>query len=237
MATQVSEGMLLWEPSEKTKQESNLRKYMQWLEQKRGLHFTGPEELWAWSVDKLEDFWDSLWDYFEIQASRPYKTVLVERKMPGAVAMSVAGGLGTGVVYLLDGAMHNDPYGNDNLPIPFPDALQEFKVETSGLSAQYGMYSGASVNVVTKSGTNNFHGDAFEFNRNPVFNAQNFFATPTTPDRVKRNQFGGTFGGPIIHDKTFFFVDTELLRSREASSGIITVPTSLQRQGIFTEAG
>ena len=84
MATQVSEGMLLWEPSEKTKQESNLRKYMQWLEQKRGLHFTGPEELWAWSVDKLEDFWASLWDYFEIQASRPYKTVLVERKMPGA---------------------------------------------------------------------------------------------------------------------------------------------------------
>jgi len=84
MATQVTEGMLLWEPSEKTKQESNLRKYMQWLEQKRGLHFTGPEELWAWSVDKLEDFWASLWDYFEIQASRPYKTVLVERKMPGA---------------------------------------------------------------------------------------------------------------------------------------------------------
>src|SRR5437763_6090258 len=84
MATQVSEGMLLWEPSEKTKQESNLRKYMQWLEQKRGLHFTGPEELWAWSVDKLEDFWASLWDYFELQASRPYKTVLVERKMPGA---------------------------------------------------------------------------------------------------------------------------------------------------------
>lgn len=57
---------------------------MQWLEQKRGLHFTGPEELWAWSVDKLEDFWASLWDYFEIQASMPYKTVLVERKMPGA---------------------------------------------------------------------------------------------------------------------------------------------------------
>ena len=84
MATQVTEGMLLWEPSEKTKQESNLRKYMQWLEQKRGLHFTGPEELWAWSVDKLEDFWASLWDYFEIQASMPYKTVLVERKMPGA---------------------------------------------------------------------------------------------------------------------------------------------------------
>src|SRR5437588_560083 len=82
MATQVSEGMLLWEPSEKTKQESNLRKYMQWLEQKRGLHFTGPEELWAWSVDKLEDFWASLWDYFEIQAFKPYHTLLEERRRP-----------------------------------------------------------------------------------------------------------------------------------------------------------
>lgn len=84
MAMQVTEGMLLWEPSEEMKQQSNLRKYMRWLEQTRGLRFAGPEELWAWSVDKLEDFWASLWDYFEIQSSRHYKTVLVERKMPGA---------------------------------------------------------------------------------------------------------------------------------------------------------
>src|SRR5438105_87266 len=84
MATPVTEGMLLWEPSEEMKRQSNLSKYMQWLERERGLHFANPEELWAWSVDKLEDFWASLWDYFEIQASRDYKTVLVERKMPGA---------------------------------------------------------------------------------------------------------------------------------------------------------
>src|SRR6266403_5829 len=64
---------------------------------------------------------------------------------------------------------------------------------------------GGVVNVVTKSGTNSFHGDAFEFVRNPVFNAQNFFATPTTPDSIKRNQYGGTIGGPVFHDKTFFF--------------------------------
>jgi hypothetical protein len=92
-----------------------------------------------------------------------------------------------------------------NQPFPFPDALQEFSVQTSNYSAEYGENAGGEVSVIAKSGTNSFHGDAFEFVRNPAFNAQNFFATPTTPDRIKRNQFGGTLGGPVIHDKTFFF--------------------------------
>jgi len=92
-----------------------------------------------------------------------------------------------------------------SISLSIPDALQEFSVQTSNYSAEYGSNAGGVVNVITKSGTNNFHGDAFEFNRNPAFNAQNYFATPTTPDRVKRNQFGGTLGGPIIRDKTFFF--------------------------------
>src|SRR5437868_3290741 len=84
MATPISEGTLLWEPSEETRQHSNMRRYMQWLERERGLHFNTPDELWQWSVDKLEDFWASLWDYFEIKASKPYQTVLSERVMPGA---------------------------------------------------------------------------------------------------------------------------------------------------------
>ena len=84
MATPISEGTLLWEPSEETKQHSNMRRYMQWLERERGLHFNTPDELWQWSVDKLEDFWASLWDYFGIIASKPYQTVLAERVMPGA---------------------------------------------------------------------------------------------------------------------------------------------------------
>ncbi|HEU0003846.1 MAG TPA: acetoacetate--CoA ligase [Ktedonobacteraceae bacterium] len=84
MATPVSEGMLLWEPAEQVKEQANIRRYMQWLEREKGLHFTTPQGLWAWSVDKLEDFWASLWDYFHIKASKPYETVLVERKMPGA---------------------------------------------------------------------------------------------------------------------------------------------------------
>ena len=104
------------------------------------------------------------------------------------VTISVAGGLSSSITYLLDGANHNDPFNNLNQPIPFPDALQEFKVETSALPAQYGYHAAAAVNAVTKSGTNDFHGDAFEFLRNGD-------RTPGILRRftgyLKRNQFGG----------------------------------------------
>ena len=131
-------------------------------------------------------------------------TTLNSNKNYPTIAISVAGGQSNGgVSYLLDGAMHNDPFNNLNQPLPFPDALQEFKVETSALPAQYGYHSAAAVNAVTKSGGNEFHGDAFEFLRNGDFNARNFFAT--SRDSLKRNQFGGTFGGPIRRNKLFFF--------------------------------
>src|SRR5207253_5564221 len=77
------------------------------------------------------------------------------------------------------------------------------KVETGGLSAQYGMYSGAAINAVTKSGTNALHGDLFEFVRNDLFNARNYFATKNST--LKRNQYGGTLGGPVLKNKLFFF--------------------------------
>jgi hypothetical protein len=120
-----------------------------------------------------------------------------------SVNISVAGGMHNGLVYLLDGASHNDPINGLNLPLPFPDALEEFKLETSSLTAQYGQHSAGAVNAVTKSGTNEFHGDLFEFFRNGDLNARNTFAT--VPDQLKRNQFGGTIGGPIIKNKLFFF--------------------------------
>ena len=120
-----------------------------------------------------------------------------------SVNISVAGGMHNGLTYLLDGASHNDPINGLNLPLPFPDALLEFKLETSSLSAQYGQHSAGAVNAVTKSGTNGFHGDLFEFFRNGNLNALNYFAK--VPDQLKRNQFGGTIGGPIIKDKLFFF--------------------------------
>ena len=108
------------------------------------------------------------------------------RALPGGMGISVAGGQSFGVAYLLDGAMHNNPQDNLNLPFPFPDALQEFSVATSGLSAQNGMHAGAAVNAVTKSGTNRFSGNAFEFFRDRRFNATNPFAA----DRAGR-QAGG----------------------------------------------
>ena len=162
------------------------------------------------------------------------------RTVPGGVRISVAGGLPTGVGYTLDGATHNNPQENVNLPLPFPDALQEFRVATSGLSAQYGFHSAANVNAVTKSGTNRFSGNAFEFLRHHRFNATSPFARigadgKRVDDGLKRNQFGGTLGGPIVRDRLFFFAGYQatVLRQRP-SSNIAFVPTPAMLAGDFT---
>ena len=128
------------------------------------------------------------------------------KNYPSEITYSVAGSQGTQTDYLLDGADNTDSFSNVNLPFPFPDALQEFSIQTSGLAAQYGFHPGAVVNIVTRTGTNAFHGTAFEFLRNNFFNAQNYFWTPgTLGDTLKRNQFGGVIGGPIVKNKLFFF--------------------------------
>ena len=149
------------------------------------------------------------------------------------VVVSVAGGVGNGVLFLLDGVNNNDTQSGLNLPLPFPDALQEFKVETSATPAQYGDHAAATVNAVTKAGTNEFHGDMFEFVRNGVFNARNFFAPRR--DTLKRNQFGGVVGGPIANDKLFFFGGYQgtLLRSDPPTS-IAYVPTAAMLAGDFS---
>ena len=115
------------------------------------------------------------------------------------VTISVAGGQANGMTYIMDGGTHNDPFNNLNLPTPFPDALQEFKVETSALPARYGHHAASAVNVITKSGTNLFKGSAFAFNRNYRFNARNAFALER--DSLKRNQFGGVLGGPVAEEQ------------------------------------
>ena len=148
-------------------------------------------------------------------------------------SISVGGGLNNGLVYILDGGTHNDPYNNLNLPLPFPDALQEFKVETSALQAQYGQHSSAAVNAVTKSGTNEFHGDLFEFVRNGSMNARNAFAPKR--DSLKRNQFGGVLGGPLIKNKLFFFGGDQSTTVRSAPvEGIAFVPTPAMLAGDWT---
>src|SRR5947207_7186306 len=162
------------------------------------------------------------------------------RNFPGGVTISVAGGLPIGVGYLLDGATHNSPQSNVNLPMPFPDALQEFRVQTSGLSAQNGMHAAASVNAVTKSGTNSFHGNGFEFLRDHNLNSTSPFAVigndgKRQDDGLRRSQFGGTFGGPIAHDKLFFFGGYQgtMLRFRP-SDQIAFVPSAAMLAGDFT---
>jgi carboxypeptidase family protein len=149
------------------------------------------------------------------------------------VNISVAGGLSNGVTFLLDGASHNDPFNNLNLPLPFPDALQEFKLETSGLSAQYGQHSAGTVNAVTKSGTNEFHGNVFEFFRNGALNARNAFASDR--DTLKRNQYGGTLGGPIKKNKLFFFGAYQGTKIRATPTPqFATIPTPAMVAGDWT---
>ncbi len=148
--------------------------------------------------------------------------------------ISIAGGLSFGVMYSLDGAMHNNAHDGTQMPFPFPDALQEFKVDASGSGAGgTGRGSAGQVNAVTKSGTNEFHGNLFEFVRNYKFNARNFFAR--NRDTLKRNQFGGTIGGPIVANKLFFFGGYQgTLTRSESSDNIAFVPTPAMLAGDWT---
>jgi hypothetical protein len=148
-------------------------------------------------------------------------------------AVSVAGSALNGTNYLLDGGDNVDTYANVNLPFPFPDALQEFSVETSALPARSGLHPGGVVNVVTKSGTNQFHGDAFDYLRNGVFNARSYFSP--TQDTVHRNQYGFTAGDKILKDKLFFFAGYQGLKLTNVGTQQTTVPTAQMWAGDFTQ--
>jgi hypothetical protein len=158
----------------------------------------------------------------------------------GGQAYSLAGGLSFGVSWVLDGATHNNPYDNLNLPLPFPDALQEFRAETSAMTAQNGMHSGGAVNAVTKSGTNSFRGDVFEFFRHHSMNATDPFATRNPDgsrkdDGLKRNQYGVTIGGPIKTDSLFFFYGYQGTNTNvNPTDNRAFVPTTAMLGGDFT---
>lgn len=152
---------------------------------------------------------------------------------PGEQEAVVNGTGPGGVNYQLDGGDYNDTYMDTNLPFPNPDAVQEFSIQSSGMSAEYGHAAGGVVNIVTKSGTNEFHGDAFEFVRNGDMNARNFFAPKQ--DTLKRNQFGGSIGGPIIKNKMFFFGTIQYTPVRQTAQGEVAfVPTAAERNGDFS---
>ncbi len=156
------------------------------------------------------------------------------KNYPSSATISVGGGQANGTYYLLDGADHNDAFGAINLPLPFPDVLQEFSVQTNAIPASYGERAGAAVNIVTKSGTNELHGSAFEFVRNGATNARNFFAA--TRDSLKRNQFGGTLGAPVIRNRLFVFGGYQGTRIRTAPpTSTVFVPTPTALQGDFSQ--
>jgi len=145
-----------------------------------------------------------------------------------AGAVSVNGGRGRSNNFNVNGGDGNDLFVNSPAIQPTPDSIQEFRVLSNTFDAEYGRNSGAVINVVTKSGTNGWHGSAYEFLRNQIFNARGYLDLRRPDD--KQNQFGGTFGGPIKKDKTFFFSSYE---GRRVVHGItsdpVNVPTASER--------
>jgi hypothetical protein len=151
-----------------------------------------------------------------------------------SAVISVAGGQGNATDYELDGADNNDYMTNINLPFPFPDAVAQFSVETTAMGAQGGgLHPGGVVDVVTRSGTNEFHGTGFEFIRNNYIDATNFFST--SKDQLHENQFGGTLGGPVIKNKLFAFAGYQRTIANQAQASTESfVPTAANLAGDFS---
>jgi outer membrane receptor protein involved in Fe transport len=136
--------------------------------------------------------------------------------------------------FLLDGSTNNDTFNTGFVLRPPPDAIQEFKILTHSYSAEYGRNAGSVVDVVTKSGTNEIHGAAWEFNRSDALQARNFFAPANQPKpKLKQNQFGGTYGGPIVKNRLFIFGYYEGFRNQQGSTSNIVVLSDAQRSGNF----
>ncbi|HEX6046941.1 MAG TPA: TonB-dependent receptor [Pyrinomonadaceae bacterium] len=155
----------------------------------------------------------------------------------GDFAFSVNGAREDANNFLLDGVYNIDPKLNTFGVRPSVDAIREFEMLTSTYDASFGRNPGAQVNVILNSGTNDFHGSLFEFHRNAALDARNFFAPAGEPKpKYLRNQFGGALGGPIVHDRTFFFADYEGTRSREGITRITNVPTAEERVGNFSHS-
>lgn len=150
----------------------------------------------------------------------------------GRIGFSVSGNRDSLNVFTLDGVNVMDRNYNTITVSPSVDVVQEFKIVANAYSAQYGMLPGAQVDIVTRSGANQYHGTAFEFLRNSALDAKNFFDAPSRAiPPFKQNQFGGTFGGPIVKDRTFFFANYEGFRVRQSLTQLTVVPTAAMRSG------
>src|SRR5215467_3253177 len=138
--------------------------------------------------------------------------------------------------YIYDGISVLQPEPGQVAYFPVVDAIEEFRVDTNSYSAEYGRSNGGVIMVNHKSGSNEFHGSVFDFFRNEAINARNLFATTGPKPLFRRNQYGFVFGGPVQQDKTFFFADYQGTRLQTGTPRTSTVPTSLQRRGIFSTA-
>jgi hypothetical protein len=139
--------------------------------------------------------------------------------------------------FLLDGTNNNDTFNTGFVMRPPPDAIQEFKIETHSYTAEFGRNAGAVVNVVTKSGSNMFHGSGWEFNRSDALQARNYFAPASQPKpALKQNQFGGALGGPVERNKLFFFGYYEGYRNQKGNTANVLVLSDAQRGGDFSGA-
>lgn len=148
--------------------------------------------------------------------------------------LSISGARGSSNGFLVNGGNVMEQLANGTAIVPNVDSIAEFRIITNNFDAEYGHYSGGLINVITKSGTNQFHGDAFDFVRNTAFDAKNYFSP--TRGAYHQNQFGGTFGGPLVRDKLFFFADYQGTRQTVGeSNGLIPVPSAADRLGNLSD--
>ena len=150
-------------------------------------------------------------------------------------AISINGALDNQNNQLLDGIDNNERFIGTMVVKPSIDAIAEVKVQTNMYSAEVGRTAGGIVNIITKSGSNSFHGSGFEFNRNDRFDSRNYFAQTGPKPKLDQNQFGGSVGGPLRRNKTFFFADYEKFKLTQGVTFVSTVPTAKMRAGDFSE--
>ena len=189
------------------------------------LNGRNPLQLMSLAPDVSPSVPNGVFSYYGQFATRPEST---------NTFVSASGGRGNSSAFYLDGGVNEDPYTNVANIFPNPDAIQEFSYQTNSYSAKFGGRGGGVVNAVTRGGTNDFHGDVFEFLRNGDLNARNFFAS--TNDGLKRNQYGFAAGGPIQRNKTFFFVSWQATKLRSTpTQNVARTATAAERVGNFSE--
>ncbi|MGA2736421.1 MAG: TonB-dependent receptor [Bryobacteraceae bacterium] len=179
-------------------------------------------------------------DFYELSLLLPGVVPAAEgsaASVRGSFAININGAREDANDFLLDGVFNGDPKLNGVAVTPPVDAVREFEVLSSTYDASFGRNGGGQINVVLRSGGNQFHGTAYEFFRNAVFDARNYFAPSDTPaPQDQRNQFGGTLGGPIRKDRTFFFADYQGTRDSTGITQVTNVPTLAERSGNFSQS-